>query len=171
MGFLRKKGKQPTSTSTPAVPPAKALYVGDFLLPERIIFFNPETSKAEVLDKMVKSLPYAQQKSALNAILEREKIGSTLITPGLAIPHGRLVDVPDIMPAIGICPQGIEDPVSKDKIRLFLLFIGPANYMKRNLDFLAAISALFQTEGLLDSLLQLTTSDAVLAKIKEVEKQ
>lgn len=171
MGFLRKKGKQTAPSSAAASPPLKALYVADFLSAEQIIFFDKGLSKQDALTRMVKSLPYPNPDLALNTILEREKIGSTIIIPGLAIPHGRLLDLPDILASIGICPQGVEDPVTKEMIRLFLLFVGPANYMKRNLDFLAAISALFQTEGLIDVLLQLTTPDAILTKIKEIEKR
>lgn len=42
--------------------------------------------------------------------------------------------------------------------------------MQEHLMFLASLSALFQTEGLIDALLQLSTAEAVMKKLRAAEK-
>ncbi len=160
MSWFTKNKKNQTQNATHNMPPQNALFVSDYLNKENIRFFPAGTDKNAILTGLVKSLSYHNPDTALKAILARETAGSTEIAPGLFVPHARLVDVPDILVSMGICPAG-----------LYVLFLGPQNNMKRNLDFLASVSALFQTETLAGSLMETTTPDAILSKIRETEKQ
>lgn len=169
--FKKKKGKEIEVGSIENLQTGKALLVSDYLALDRIHLFGRAITKDGIFEELVKSLPYPKKQMALNAILEREKSGSTVIGTGIAAPHARLVDVPDIIAALGICPTGVSDSSDGGLIQFFIFFLGPANNMKRNLDFLASVSALFLTEGLSNSLLELATPEAVLAKIREVEKR
>lgn len=169
--FKRKKKETADNLSAATLEMEKALLVSDYLSVHRIHFFNQGTAKQQIFAQLVKSLPYSNSALAMDKISEREKAGSTVIGSGIAVPHARLVDIPDIMAAMAICPADIENISGEEPVRIFILFLGPANYMKRNLDFLAGISALFLAEGFCDSVLRLTTSEDVLAKIREAEKR
>ena len=148
-----------------------AMSVVEHLALERVFLLDARMEKASVLDRLVRALPYAKPQTAYNAVMAREKLGSTVIAPGLAIPHARLVDVPEIQAALGLSRAGISDNAAGGGVHVFLLFIGPANYMKKNLDFLASAAALFQDEGLLDALKLCETPAAALALLSEAEKR
>ena len=70
---------------------------------------------------------------------------------------------------MGICLEGVEDPKGSGIVRVFLLFLGPSNYMKRNLDFLASASFLFSTDGFMNELLKATYPSNVMAAIRAAE--
>jgi len=166
-----KKKSQNTPQGTKSQLPPKILKVSDFLTVKNIAFFHAGPSKQQVLGNLIGSLDLPDPSAALKAILSREEAGSTVIAPGLALPHARIPGIPRITAAIGICPSGVVDPRAEGgHIYVFVLFLGPAENMKEHLAFLASVSALFQSEGLIDSLVQLSTPEAVLERIRQAEK-
>ena len=72
---------------------------------------------------------------------------------------------------LALVPAGATETGENDPVQIYFLFLGPSNYMKRNLDFLASLSALFQTPGLKESLLRLTDAWQVLETIRQSEKR
>jgi PTS system nitrogen regulatory IIA component len=137
--------------------------VSDVLKDNNIFFFPSDLSKEQLFEKMIGSLELPDAPLALKAILDRELWGSTVIAPGLALPHARIPGITRIQAAMGICPRG-KNP------QIFLLFIGPVNNPQEHLAFLGSVSSLFQTKGFLDSLIQLKNPASVLAKIRTYEK-
>src|ERR1700682_4267604 len=95
---LKKKNK--TSTS-------RALKVSDYLNPKNISFFHAGPSKKQVLGNLIGALDLSDPNAALNAILAREEVGTTVIAPGLALPHARILGITRIIAALGICPTGV----------------------------------------------------------------
>lgn len=167
---FKKKPQNAPSGAKSTLPP-KILKVSDFLTAKNIAFFPAGPSKQQVLGNLIGSLDLPDPNAALKAILAREDAGSTVIAPGLALPHARIPGIPRISAAIGICPTGVVDSVAGGAhTYIFVLFLGPAENMKEHLAFLASVSALFQSEGLIDALVQLTTPEAVLDRIRQAEK-
>lgn len=173
MAWLDKLKKKPQNTSQGAKSqlPPKVLKVSDFLTVKNIAFFPAGPSKQQVLGNLIGSLDLPDPSAALKAIMAREDAGSTVIAPGLALPHARIPGIARISAAIGICPTGVVDSRAEGgHTYIFVLFLGPAENMKEHLAFLASVSALFQSEGLIASLTQLTTPEAVLDRIRQAEK-
>ena len=133
-------------------------------------FFPAGTSLQQVFEGLVGSLDLPDPETALKAIRAREETGATVIAPGLAIPHARMAGLPSIVAAVGICPSGVAHP-SEEPLRLFVLFLSPQEKMHDHLVFLAALSSLLQVEGLIDSLLSLSSAAAVLEKIRQAERK
>ena len=108
---------------------------------------------------------------ALKEVLYRELWGRTMIAPGLALPHARIPGMKRIAAALAICPKGIAEASAADNNRpyLFLLFVGPTNDVQQHLAFLAAVSSLFQTEGLAERLMQMARPASVLAQLRAAE--
>jgi mannitol/fructose-specific phosphotransferase system IIA component (Ntr-type) len=129
---------------------------------KNIIFFPTGVSKEQVFRSLIDTFQLPDPNVALKAILDRELWGSTVIVPGLALPHARIPGIKQIAAAIGIC----SGPVP----HIFVLFIGPVDNMKMHLDFLSSVSAIFQKESLLNAIAQLKTPELVVSKIREVEK-
>jgi mannitol/fructose-specific phosphotransferase system IIA component (Ntr-type) len=88
------------------------------------------------------------------------------------LPHARLEGISKIEAAIGICPTGVTDPHDGGTpIRVYVLFLGPADNMKEHLSFLATVSALFQQDGFLDNLTKLASPQGILHAIRQAEKK
>ncbi len=145
--------------------------VSDYLSNSTVAFFTAGPSKRQALGSLIALLDLADPSSALNAILSREEMGSTIIAPGLALPHARLEGLKQLKAAIGICPTGVHDPQSGGApIQIYVLFLGPSDNMKEHLAFLANVSALFQKKGFMDKLCKLDSPQGVLQAIRQAEK-
>lgn len=150
---------------------SKTSSVSSYLSEKRIIFFPAGPSKRQVIGSLITSLDLNDPSAAIKAILTREEMGSTIIAPGLALPHARLEGLTHLEAAIGICPSGVTDPHDGGTpIRVYVLFLGPPEDMKEHLSFLASVSALFQKSGFIDKLTKLASPDGVLHAIRDAEK-
>lgn len=145
--------------------------VSSYLTEKRIVFYPAGPSKRQVLGNLIGTLDLADPSAAIRAILVREEMGSTIIAPGLALPHARLDGLAKIEAAIGICPTGVTDPHDGGTpIKVYVLFLGPADNMREHLTFLSSVSALFQQEGFVDELVKLASPQGVLHAIRQAEK-
>ena len=164
MKWLKKVTDEPGKSKVPAV--------SGYLTDKRIAFFTAGPSKSQVLGGLIATLDLADPSAALKAILGREEIGSTIIAPGLALPHARVEGLKRIEAAIGVCPTGVHDPHDGGiPIRVFVLFLGPADNMKEHLSFLSSVASLFQRKGFVDQLAKLASPQGVLHAIKQAEKK
>jgi PTS system nitrogen regulatory IIA component len=149
---------------------AKVALVSSYLTEKRIVFFTSGPSKMQVLGSLIGTLDLPDPSAAIKLIQSREEIGSTIIAPGLALPHARLDGLTKIEAAVGICPEGVHDRHDGGTpIRVFVLFLGPADKMKEHLTFLSNVSVLFQDEAFLDKLTKLVSPQGVLHAIREAE--
>jgi mannitol/fructose-specific phosphotransferase system IIA component (Ntr-type) len=167
--FKPKVSSGPTLNAERA-PSTRILRISDYLKPGNIAFFPAGPSKQQMLGSLIGSLELSDPGGALKSILAREEAGSTIIAPGLALPHARIMGISSIKAALGICPTGVQySHTAGGPVHLMLLFLGPAENMREHLAFLAGASALFQQEGLSEALLAQTTPKAVLEKIRAAE--
>jgi len=167
-GSADKKKKQ-ASTRVPVSKKAKPVRVSDYLSERSVQFFPAGIAKEEVFKQLLQSLDLPDPAAALQMVLEREVAGATVIAPGLAIPHARLAGIPHVMAAVGICPAGVAHSAEEQPSQVFFLFLSPKENMQEHLMFLAGISALFQVEGLIETLVKQQTPAGVLQAIREAE--
>jgi len=168
MKWLNKLTK---STPKKTISKIKVPLVSSYLNEKRIVFFPAGPSKRQVLGNLIGTLDLKDPTAAIKAILAREEMGSTIIASGLALPHARMEGLSKIEAAIGICPTGVSDPHDGgNPIRVYVLFLGPADNMKEHLSFLSSVSALFQKEGFVDKLTKLASPQGVLHAIRQSEK-
>lgn len=167
----KRRAEDAGTLPSPSSTPEKPIRVSDFLTEKTVAFLPTIASKQQAFGSLINLLKAPNPELALNAIMAREATGTTVIAPGLALPHARIDGLSTILAALGIAPSGLVDPSTEGgPVRLFLLFLGPLQNMHLHLAFLASVSSLFQVEGLSDALLQLTTPEAVMAKIREAER-
>jgi len=156
----KKKGDSKLKTST----------VSSYLSDKRIVFFTSGPSKRQVLGSLIATLDLKDPSAAIKAILAREEMGSTIIAPGLALPHARIEGLLRLEAALGVCPSGVTDPHDGGTpIRVYVLFLGPADDMKEHLSFLANVSSLFQKKGFIEKLTKLASPQGVLHAIRQAE--
>jgi PTS system nitrogen regulatory IIA component len=147
-----------------------ALQISDYLTPDRIVPFPAGTPKEEVLRQLLARLPLPSPSQAMQAVWDRERTGSTRLRSGVAIPHARIQGLPGLLAALGVLPAGLADETdAANPTHLCLLFLGPAENVKEHLDFLAAISRLFQVPEFTASLAKLDNPNQILSQIREAE--
>jgi PTS system nitrogen regulatory IIA component len=79
------------------------------------------------------------------ALIEREKLGSTGIEDGVAIPHAKVAGLDDIVVACGRCPRGIDFDAHDGKpTHLFFVLLAPMNATGMHLKVLARLSRLLK---------------------------
>lgn len=125
--------------------------LADVLKEENIISELDATDKREVLDEMVSDLSSRlaglNREKLLEALLEREKLGSTGIGHGVAIPHGKLKGIDEIVVSFGRSRKGVDFNSTDDKpVYLFFLIVAPENSAAAHLKVLASISHLLKSQ-------------------------
>jgi PTS system nitrogen regulatory IIA component len=81
----------------------------------------------------------------VKVLMARERLGSTGIGDGIAIPHGKIGGIADLMIAIGRSNRGVDFNAMDGKpVHLFFLLMAPENSCGQHLKVLARISRLLK---------------------------
>ncbi len=145
------------------------------ILDEKLVVSNlPGSSKEDVIDGLVEIV--GQSPKVLNidkvrtAIFEREKIMSTGVGNGFAIPHGKTDAVTDIVAAFGITAEPIQyQSLDEKPVRLIFLLVGKDNLVGPHIKLLSRISRLMNKEEFRNKLLETTTPQEIIATFKQEE--
>lgn len=121
--------------------------IADILSPQGIIADLRGKVKAEVISELVDVLPLGDldRTKVVQVLLDRERLGSTGIGDGVAIPHGKLSDLVSMMGAFGRSLEGVEfDSLDGNPTHLFFLLLAPEDSAGAHLKALARISRPFK---------------------------
>jgi len=135
----------------------------------------PGESKDEVINALIDLAAGSDRIKDLEkvrtAIFEREKIMSTGVGKGFAIPHGKTDAVSDIVAAFGRTRQPIDyDSLDHEPVQLLFLLIGKDSLVGAHIKLLSRISRLMNKAELRQQLLESKSSAEILDILKEEEK-
>jgi len=121
----------------------------DYLDEERVISDLQGKDKPSILKELssvlVKPCQVVSVEELLQVLLEREKLGSTGIGEGIAIPHGRLKKLRNFFISFGRSLKGVDfDSIDGKPTQLFFLVMAPENSAVENLKLLSRIVALLK---------------------------
>jgi PTS system nitrogen regulatory IIA component len=103
---------------------------------------------------------------------EREKLGSTGIGEGIAIPHGKLKGLKKLVASFGRSAKGINfDSIDGKPARLFFLLMAPENTAGMHLKALARISRLLKDTKFRERLLGSKTTQEVYRALQEEDEK
>ncbi|MEI8040069.1 MAG: PTS sugar transporter subunit IIA [Verrucomicrobiota bacterium] len=153
-----------------------SVILSELLSPATVNLDLQSTDRDAVLSELVNQVPrLAQEPSArqtlLRALHERERLHSTGIGDGIALPHARnalvgLVD--DSIVVFGRHARGIPyDAIDGVPARLFFLLLAPT--VTQHLAILARLTRILRDAKLRRSLLAAETAERVIALIREAE--
>jgi PTS system nitrogen regulatory IIA component len=133
-------------------------------------------TKKDVLVELVSTLTKANliknEKEVVNVILEREKLGSTGIGEGVAIPHGKLKGLKNIICVVGRSLQGVAfDAVDQKPVHIFFLLLAPENSASLHLKMLSRISKLLRDPSFRKRLMELGDSHDIYRSIVEEDRK
>ena len=140
--------------------------IADYLEPELIFFLDVETRDL-ALKGMIDGLHEAglveHQDSFYQAVVEREKIVSTGIGMGIAIPHAKLPAYDHFFIAIGILKKGVDwKALDNTPVRLIFLLGGPDDKQTEYLQILSSLTSAIKNENVRKKLLTLNSKEDII---------
>jgi mannitol/fructose-specific phosphotransferase system IIA component (Ntr-type) len=144
--------------------------LSDLLTEEHVSLRLASTDRASVLHEMAE-VTFGQGTEAAERATEllaaREKISTTAVGHGVAIPHCRSPDVQQIRLAIGFSADGIDFQASDGApVRVVVSVVSPADAASHHLGVLARLATLLRSETSVRELLAATDPREVVALLR-----
>lgn len=138
----------------------------DILDEESIVSELKAKTKKEVVEEMAKIVVKKDEgvdhAMLVQVLLEREKLGSTGIGDGIAIPHGKLPSIGGILAVFARSLDGIDfDSMDGRPANLFFLLVAPENSAGEHLKALARISRLMKSPKFRSDLMEAKSREEI----------
>lgn len=148
--------------------------ITDFMSEDLIQLNLKSKTKDEVLKELVdtigKSENILDKEKCYEALVARERLGSTGIGKAVAIPHAKTDVVSNLTIGFGISSSGIDfDALDDIKTNVFFVFASPIKDSQTYLKILARISRLIRNENFRNSLINAKTAKEILELINMEE--
>lgn len=126
----------------------------DFVLDDLKASDKPEVL-AELVSPVAQAFPDLSPEKALRVLMDRENLGTTGIGDGVAIPHGKMELLKEIVIVAGRSREGVDfESLDHKPCRIFFLVLAPEHVAGMHLRILAQISRLLSDEGFRGSFLE-----------------
>jgi PTS system nitrogen regulatory IIA component len=133
-------------------------------------------SKEAVLRELAGHLAAAYSEVRVERLVEvlweRERLGSTAIGDGIAIPHGKLPGLKAVLAAFGRHLRGVDfESLDGNPTKLFVLLVAPEDSVGLHLKALARVSRLLKEPGFRSQLLAAADRHAVYEAIRREDEK
>ncbi|HEU0298476.1 MAG TPA: PTS sugar transporter subunit IIA, partial [Longimicrobium sp.] len=131
-------------------------------------------SKEALLEELVGVLrdsgALVDAEAVLGAVRERERVLSTGVGSGVAIPHGKCESAPALAMAAGVTAAPVDfDALDGEPVRLLFLLVGPDSAAGLHVKALGRISRLVRRDGFRERLMAAESADEFLEVLAEAE--
>lgn len=141
--------------------------IANYLDPKMVYFLNLD-KRDDVLKTLI---DFAAEEGKIvekppfyEAIIDREKVVSTGIGMGVAIPHAKLPGYDQFFIAIGILNKGVEwNAVDHAPVRIIFMIGGPDDKQTEYLQILSALTGAIKDEELRKKMLTLNSPHAMIS--------
>ena len=149
--------------------------ISDILSPDVVEVNLDVKDKEDSLNKIIalaaKSGKILDIDKVTNTIHEREKLVSTGVGKGFAIPHGKTDAISDIIAAFVITRDSIDfDSIDGEPVRFIFLLVGKETLLNTHIKLLSRISRLMNKDEFRTKLLEAKTKEEVLKIFKDEEQ-
>ncbi len=146
------------------------MLLSEFLSPQNVIPDLKATGKVSVLAELVDPIVAAESNldkdELVKILLDREKLGSTGIGDGIAIPHGKSGEVERLLISFGRSFAGVDfDSMDGQPAHLFFLLIAPESATGVHLKVLAKLARLLKDPSFRQGLLEADDAEAIFKLI------
>ena len=126
----------------------------------------------ELAVKVEERHPLLNSEKIYQILQERERLGSTGIGDGIAIPHGKLKQAKDLVLVFGRSSKGVEfNAIDGRKVHIFFLLLAPENAFGLHLKMLGRISRILKDPAVRKGLLDAPDAAAIHAIIQEQDSR
>jgi PTS system nitrogen regulatory IIA component len=142
----------------------------EFLRPDAVIANLSGQTAPSVLAELCRPLAAGHKvdpQKLLETLLEREKLGSTGIGEGVAIPHGKVPGLPGLLASFGRSQPGVDFRAIDGKpTHLFFSLFAPENSAGAHLKALARISRIFKNPAFREAILKAESAEEIYRLIE-----
>ncbi len=122
----------------------------------------------ELADKISSVFSNVNEERLEEVLMERERLCSTAVDSGVAIPHAKLSGISNIIAGFGRSVQGIDfESLDAKKTQLFIVVIAPENSIGSHIQLLARISKIFRNPDLRAEIIECESEDDIYEAIIE----
>ena len=149
--------------------------LSDLIKQEAITLSLRAKSKKHVLQEMsatAADLTGVSERDIFDTLLQRERLGSTGVGQGVAIPHGKLAELTEIVGLFARLEKPIDfEAVDGEPVDVVFLLLAPESAGADHLKALARISRFLRAPSSIENLRIAGSSEAVFAILTEAEKE
>jgi PTS system nitrogen regulatory IIA component len=150
--------------------------IADLLSPERVLSCKDIVSKKRLLEQLSALLAGSSlqlsRHEIFDALLNREKLGSTGLGKGVAIPHGRMAGLERPLCAFVKLDSPVDFDAADDQaVDLVFSLLVPEDSTEEHLQVLSTIAEIFSNPGVCTALRQCTDNDCILGQLLEWESR
>jgi fructose-specific phosphotransferase system IIA component len=154
------------------------MQIMDFLSKKAIVTDLKSVKKDDLLRELVDALIDAgdiekrSRNKLIEALMNRESLGSTAIGQGIAIPHAKSDSVQKLVAAFGLSKKGVDfDSLDGEPAHIFFLLVAPQDSAGPHLKALARISRLLKDKYFRDTLRSAGDDKAVIKIISQEDEK
>ena len=126
----------------------------------------------ELADALACQVPGLDPAQLYAMLIEREKLGTTAMGDGIAIPHARVESLNRLLAVFGLSREGVAfDSLDGRETHLFFLLVAPGKEGSAHLLLLARLSRLLGSEAFRTRLRQVQSTDELFRAFEEEESR
>ena len=148
--------------------------INDLLVPEGVVADLKATSKKQALQDLAKraaEVSGLHERANFDVLMERERLGTTGVGNGSAIPHGKLASLDRLHGLFARLEQPIDfHAIDERPVDLIFVLLAPENAGADHLKALARISRLLRNNGICDKLRGTDSAEALFAILTESQE-
>lgn len=149
--------------------------ISDILTEDLIEVNLPVLDKEDAINKMIdiaeKSGKFIDKDEVRKSVFEREKLVSTGVGKGFAIPHSKTDAVSDVVAAFATLKDPIDfESIDNEPVKFIFLLVGKDSLLNVHIKLLSRISRLMNNDSFREKLQQADSKEKILDLFKEEEK-
>ncbi|WP_448206030.1 PTS IIA-like nitrogen regulatory protein PtsN [Azospirillum sp. sgz302134] len=145
----------------------------DLITPHAILPNLKAGNKKQALQEMARKaaeLTGQQERAIFDVLLERERLGTTGVGHGIAIPHGKLPSLDRVHGVFARLERPIDfDAIDEQPVDLIFLLLAPDHAGADHLKALARVSRLLRDQSMCEKLRGSDSADAIYALLTQHE--
>src|SRR5258708_5512468 len=145
--------------------------ISDLLNPGAVIGSLRAQGKKHLLQELAARAAYltgVPERKICETLMERERLGSTGVGQGIAIPHGRLADIGEIVGVFAQLETPIDfDAVDNQPVDLVFMLLAPEGAGADHLKALARVSRLLRNQTATEKLRAAKSAEALYAMLTD----
>lgn len=146
--------------------------IKNLISPDRVICSKDISSKKRVLEKLSELLASGQSglttREAFDTLVGRERLGSTGLGRGVALPHGRHSQNRQPVGAFVKVDKGVDfDAIDQQPVDLVLGLLVPEHFTNEHLIILARLAEMFSEPAFCEQLRSADTNQALYERLRD----
>lgn len=149
--------------------------IAELLHPDRVDLGCRIASKKRLMEHVASMLSRdaeIDEQAVFRVLIERERLGSTGVGHGVALPHGRMEDINDAILALATLNEPLDyQAPDQQGVQIVVGLLVPQNANDSHLQILAHLAELLSQSGLRDDLLQANDTGEIFSALQKAESR